>query len=98
MNMGWVYSLNHRIAPSLISCVLPRFLAKKYQDLGWHEWPERGGTHPYAHPQHIICQTPYIYITLEYGLGLQPQSPHFTITYQLGVVQISSKIPKAWSA
>ena len=34
----------------------------------------------------------------EYGLGLQPQSPHFTITYQLGVAQISIKIPTAWSA
>jgi hypothetical protein len=29
---------------------------------------------------------------------LQPQSPHFTITYQLRFAQISSKIPKAWSA
>jgi len=32
----------------------------------------------------------------EYGLGLQPQSLHFTMTYWLGVAQISSKIPKAW--
>ena len=46
------------------------------------------------------CQTPFIYITLmrdEYGLGVQPQSLHFTITYRLGVAHISSKIPKAWS-
>jgi hypothetical protein len=34
----------------------------------------------------------------EYGLGVQPQSLHFTITYCLGVAHISSKIPKAWSA
>jgi len=46
------------------------------------------------------CQTPYIYIIWiwdEYGLGLQPQSPHFTITYQLRLAQICSEIPKAWS-
>ena len=30
-------------------------------------------------------------------LGVQPQAPHFTITYRLGVAQISDKIPKAWS-
>jgi hypothetical protein len=29
---------------------------------------------------------------------VQPQSLHFTITYRLGVAQISSKIPKARSA
>jgi hypothetical protein len=47
------------------------------------------------------CQTPWICTALmwdEHGLGLQHQSPHFTITYWLGVAQISSKIPKAWSA
>jgi hypothetical protein len=38
MNMGWVYSLNHRISPSLISWELPRFLAK-FQQLGRHERP-----------------------------------------------------------
>ncbi len=47
------------------------------------------------------CQTPYIYIIWmwdEYGLGVQPQSQHFTMSYRLGVAQISDKIPKAWSA
>jgi len=34
----------------------------------------------------------------EYGLGVQPQSLHFTITYRVGVAQISDKIPKARSA
>jgi len=34
----------------------------------------------------------------EYGLGVQNQSPKFTITYRLGVAQISDKIPKAKSA
>jgi hypothetical protein len=29
-------------------------------------------------------------------LGVQPQAPHFTITYRLGVAQISDKIPKCW--
>ncbi len=33
----------------------------------------------------------------EYGLGLQHQSPHFTMTYQLRLAQICGKIPKAWS-
>jgi hypothetical protein len=32
------------------------------------------------------------------GLGLQPQSPHFTISYCMGITQNSTKIPKAWSA
>jgi hypothetical protein len=27
---------------------------------------------------------------------VQPQSPHFTMSYRLGVAQISDKIPKAW--
>jgi hypothetical protein len=31
------------------------------------------------------------------GLGLQPQSPHFTMSYCLGVTKNLSKIPKAWS-
>jgi hypothetical protein len=34
----------------------------------------------------------------EYGLGVQTESPHFTMSYRLGVAQISDKIPKAWSA
>ena len=34
----------------------------------------------------------------EYGLGVQPQLLHFTITYGLGVAQISDKIPKPRSA
>jgi len=34
----------------------------------------------------------------EYGLGVQPQAPHFTMSYRLGVAQISDKIPKARSA
>jgi hypothetical protein len=59
------------------------------------------GTHPYAHPQHIKVVKHLLYITLmrdEYGLGVQPQSLHFTITYRLGVAQISDNIPKACSA
>jgi hypothetical protein len=47
------------------------------------------------------CQTSFIYIIWmwdEYGLGVQPQSKHFTMSYRLGVAQISDKIPKAWSA
>jgi hypothetical protein len=31
------------------------------------------------------------------GQSAPPQSPHFTITYQLRLAQICSKIPKAWS-
>ena len=31
-------------------------------------------------------------------LGVQPQAPHFTMTYRLGVAQISSKFLKARSA
>jgi hypothetical protein len=69
----------------------------------WSAWAAVtwwGHTHiyPSAHPH---CQTPCICMALmwdEYGLGLQPQSPHFTMGYWLGVTQNSSKIPKAWSA
>jgi hypothetical protein len=46
------------------------------------------------------CQTSYIYVIWmwdEYGLGLQPQSPHFTIIYQLRLAQICDKIPQARS-
>ena len=32
------------------------------------------------------------------GLGLQPQSPHFTISYGLGITQNSSKAWSAWAA
>ena len=101
MNMGGVYSLNHCISPWVIGWELPRFLAK-FQKLGRHERPYSGGdTSICTSTAYKGCQTPFIYMMLmwdEYGLGLQPQSPHFTITYQLRVAQISSKIPTAWSA
>ena len=51
------------------------------------------GTHPYAHPQHIM-----VVKRDEYGLGVQPLALHFTITYRLGAAQISDKLPTAWSA
>ena len=57
-------------------------------------------TRPYAHPQHIKIVKHLIYIILmldEYWLGVQTESPHFTMSYCLGVAQISDKIPKAWS-
>ena len=31
-------------------------------------------------------------------MGGQPQSPLFTVTYQLRLAQICGKIPQAWSA
>ena len=34
----------------------------------------------------------------QFGLGLQPQSPHFTISYGLGITQNSSKAWSAWAA
>ncbi len=74
MNMGWVYSLNHRISPSLISWELPRFLAK-FQKLGRHERPYSvGDTSICTSTAYKGCQTPFIYMTLmwdEYGLGLR---------------------------
>jgi hypothetical protein len=48
------------------------------------------GTHPHAHPQHIKVVKHLLYILLmwdEYGLGLQHQSPHFTMSYWLWVAQ-----------
>jgi len=101
MNIGWVNSLNHYISPSLMGWELPRFLAK-LPKFGRHERPYRGGdTSICTSTAYKGCQTPFIYRTLmcdEYGLGVQPQSPHFTITYGLGVAQISDKIPKHRSA
>ena len=38
INLGWVYSLNHRISPSVIAWKLPRILPKS-QKLGQHEQP-----------------------------------------------------------
>ncbi len=101
MNISWVYSLNHLISPSNISWDLPRFVAK-FHKLGQHERPYRGvDTSICTSTAYKGFQTPYIYIIWmwdEYGLGVQPQSPHFTMSYRLGVAQISDKIPKAWSA
>ena len=58
--------------------------------------------HPYAHPQHkkvvkhlCICLT---WMWDQSGLGLQPQSPHFTFSCYLGVIANSRPLPKAWSA
>ena len=100
-NMGWVYSLNHRISPCVLGWEMRRFLAKN-QKLGRHEWLYHGGdTSICTSTAYKGCQTPFICMTLmwdEYELGLQPQSLHFTMSYCLGVAQISSKIPKAWSA
>ena len=101
MNMGWVYSLNNRISPWVITWELPRFLVK-FQELGRHELPWCGGdTSTCTSTAFKGCQTLFVYITLmwyEYGLGVQPQSPHFTMSYHLGVAQISDRIPKAWLA
>jgi hypothetical protein len=47
------------------------------------------------------CQTLLICLTWMWdqsGLGLQPQSLHFTISYCLGVIANSRPLPKAWSA
>jgi hypothetical protein len=54
-------------------------------------------THPYAHPQHMAVVKHCVCLTLMWdqsGLGLQYQSPHFTMICCLGVTQKSSKIPK----
>jgi len=99
--MGWVYSLNHLISPSHISWDLPRFVAK-FRKVGRHERPKRGwDTSICTSTAYKVCQTSFTYIILmwdECGLGLQPQSPHFTITYQLRLSQICGKMPKGWLA
>ncbi len=94
MNIGWVYSRNHRISPWLIGWELPGFLSK-FEKLGRHERPYRGGdTSICTSTAYKGCPTPFIYIIWmwdEYGLGLQLQSPHFTITYQLRLAQFCGK-------
>jgi len=55
-------------------------------------------THTYAHPQHMnVVKLFFKHQTLmpdQSGLGLQPQSLHFTISYCLGDdTPNSSKIP-----
>ena len=88
MNMGWVFSLNHRISPWVIgcgsgSCLVGLDFLLNSKSLVGMSGSYIVGTHPYAHPHYIKVVKHLIYMTLvwdEYGLGLQPQSPHFTIT------------------
>ena len=98
MNIGWVNSLNHYISPSLMGGSSPDFWQNSLSLVGM-SGHSVVGTHPYSHPQHIKVVKHLIYITLmwdEYGLGVQPQSPHFIMSYWLGVTQNSSNIPIAW--
>jgi hypothetical protein len=87
--MDVVYSLNHRISPSVISLELSRTLAK-FQKLGRHEQLLCGDdTSICTSTAYEWCQTPLYMSDMDVrsnGCCLQPQSPHFTISYLLGII------------
>ncbi len=91
------FTMSYRLGVAQISDKIPK---------AWSTWAAvRGGdTSICISTAYKGFQTLFIYIIWmwdEYGLGLQPQSPHFTMSYRLGVAQISGKIPQArstWAA
>jgi len=73
MNMVWVYSLNHRISPSLIGWELPRFLVKKIAK-AWSSLVAVTVTwwgHIHMHIQSIwtLSNTPYVWHWCEMNMG-----------------------------
>ena len=70
MNMGWVYSLNHRFSSSHITCPDLWQNSKSLVGMSNHNVV---GTHPYAHPQHIKVVKHLIYIQADRACGFSSQ-------------------------
>ncbi len=62
MNMGWVYSLNHRNHDELLAGSCPDFVLQKSESLVGMSSRNMVGTHPHAHPQHIKVVKHHSYI------------------------------------